>query len=131
KSPARRLGSDTDANLRPFHSKRGSVEICLVVDLKTTTDLTWFENDAKRRRYINQLAFYQAVVAEATGQWLPVHLVAVEKIEPYRCGVWQISENTLNLARQENEAAIRRLKAAIASGAFPTGYEQMRLLEAS
>jgi len=100
-----------------------------VVDLKTTSDLMWFENDAKRRRYHNQLAFYQAVLAEVIGQYVPVHLIAIEKAEPFRCGVWRIGDDTLAIARRENEAAITRLRAATEIDHFPTGYEEIRLLE--
>lgn len=100
-----------------------------IVDLKTTADLTWFENDARRRRYHNQLAFYQAVLAEVIGQMVPVYLVAIEKVEPFRCGVWRLAENTLAIARQENEAAMGRLRRAWQIDAFPTGYEQVRVLD--
>ncbi len=100
-----------------------------IVDLKTTADLTWFENDARRRRYHNQLAFYQAVFAKMTGRYVPVYLIAIEKAEPFRCGVWRISDNTLAIARQENEAAIRRLQRAREIDAFPTGYEQIRVFD--
>ena len=34
---------------------------------------------------------------------------AVEKKEPYRCGVWQVAEDSLASAQRENEAAIGRL----------------------
>ncbi len=37
-----------------------------IVDLKTCDDLTWFEADARRYRYANQLSFYQSVLAEAS-----------------------------------------------------------------
>ena len=103
-----------------------------IVDFKTTKDLTWFENDAKRRRYHNQVAFYQSVFAEAIGESprnIPVYLVAVEKIEPYRCGVWRLGDDTLAIARQENEEAIRRLRRAWEIDAFPTGYEVIRILD--
>ncbi len=103
-----------------------------IVDLKTTADLTWFENDAKRRRYHNQVAFYQAVLEQALGEAegsIPVYLVAVEKAEPYRCGVWRVSDGTLLAARRENEAAIARLKRACETDEFPTGYESVRLLD--
>lgn len=100
-----------------------------IVDLKTTKDLTWFENDARRRRYHNQVAFYQSVLAEAIGEHVPVYLVAVEKKEPFRCGVWRVSDDTLAIARQENEAAIRRLRRAGEIDAFPTGYEVVRILD--
>jgi hypothetical protein len=100
-----------------------------IVDLKTTADLTWFENDARRRRYHNQLAFYQAVLAQVIGQFPPVYLIAVEKTEPFRCGVWRVGDNTLAIARQENEEAIRRLRRAWEIDAFPTGYEVVRILD--
>jgi len=100
-----------------------------IVDLKTTADLTWFENDARRRRYHNQVAFYQAVFARVIDQFVPVYLVAVEKAEPFRCGVWRVSDDTLAIARQENEAAIRRLRRAWEIDAFPTGYEVIRVLD--
>lgn len=100
-----------------------------IVDLKTTADLTWFENETKRRRYHNQLAFYQAVLAEVINEHVPVYLVAIEKMEPFRCGVWRVSDETLAAARRENEAAIERLKYAWAKDEFPTGYESIRVLD--
>lgn len=106
-----------------IHPHRG------IVDLKTTADLTWFENDAKRRRYHHQMAFYQAVLAQVIGELVPVYLIGIEKTEPFRCGVWRLGDDTLAIARQENEEAIRRLRRAWEIDAFPTGYEQIRCLE--
>jgi len=103
-----------------------------IVDLKTCDDLTWFEADAKRYRYVHQLSFYQAVLAGAIGEYprnVPVHIVAVEKKEPFRCGVWRVSDDALVIARGENEAAIRRLISCQANGHWPTGYEEIRLLD--
>ena len=100
-----------------------------IVDLKTTADLDWFENDSRRHGYHHQLAFYQAVLREVVGQYVPVYLIGVEKVEPFRCGVWRISDDTLAIARGENEAAIARLKAARESNRWETGYESIRLLD--
>ncbi len=100
-----------------------------IVDLKTCDDLTWFEADAKRYRYVNQLAFYQAALAGTVGEHVPVHIVAIEKKEPFRCGVWRISDDSLAIARNENEAAIRRFTSCQESGDWPTGYEEIRLLD--
>jgi len=100
-----------------------------IVDLKSTADLTWFENDARRRRYQNQVAFYQSVLAEVVGEHVPVYLIAVEKAEPFRCGVWRVTDDTLAIARQENEAAIKRLCRAWEIDAFPTGYEEIRFFD--
>lgn len=116
-------GTPSQIRIDWLHPHRG------LVDLKTTADLTWFENETKRRRYHNQLAFYQAVLAQVIDQYVPVHLIAIEKIEPFRCGVWHVSDNTLAIARRENEAAIHRLLACQANDHWPTGYEEIRLLD--
>ena len=100
-----------------------------IADLKTTADLTWFENEARRRRYHNQIAFYQAVLGQMIDQLVPVYFIAVEKSEPFRCGVWRVGDSTLAVARGENEAAIRRLRRAWEIDAFPTGYEEIRVLD--
>ena len=100
-----------------------------IVDLKTCNNLDQFEWAAQRFRYHNQLAFYQAVLAEVIGEYVPVHIIAIEKVEPFRCGVWRLSESTLAQASCENEAAIRRLKIAWQNDNFPTGYEEIRLLD--
>ena len=100
-----------------------------IVDLKTCDDLTWFESDTRRYGYDRQMAFYRAVLAEALdGLLVPVHLIGVEKKEPFRCGVWRISEDTLSIARRENEAAIGRLLDCRERDYWPTGYEEVRVL---
>jgi hypothetical protein len=75
------------------------------------------------------LAFYRAVLSKVLGIYVPVHLIAVEKKEPYRCGVWQLSSEVLNLAQKENEQAIDRLHACIANDSWPTGYEEPRVFD--
>ncbi len=99
-----------------------------IVDLKTCDDLTWFESDARRFHYVHQLAFYQNVLDQVLDQLVPVYLIAVEKKEPFRCGVWQIPSETLLQARAENEAAMERLKQANETQVFVTGYEELRYL---
>ena len=81
-----------------------------IVDLKTVDELTWFEADAKRYGYVHQVAFYRAVLAQVIGVAMPVFFIAVEKKEPYRCGVWKVTEDSLLSAQQENEADISRLQ---------------------
>jgi len=101
-----------------------------IVDLKTCDDLTWFEADARRYGYAHQLAFYRAVLSTLVGSYVPVHLIAVEKKEPYRCGVWRVSTDALSVAQTENEQAIDRLHACLASDSWPTGYEEPRVFTA-
>lgn len=100
-----------------------------IVDLKTCDDLDWFLADARRYRYMTQLAFYQAVLAEVISQFVPVYVVAVEKQEPYACGMWRATDGALAIARTENEAAIRRLQVCRQKEMWPTGYEEVRLLD--
>jgi len=116
-------GLPCQARLDFFNPERG------IVDLKTCDDLTWFEADARRFGYANQFSFYQALVAHVTGELFPVHAVAVEKKEPYRCGVWLMDDQVLAHAGRENEAAIKRLKTCELSGAWPTGYEERRVFD--
>ena len=100
-----------------------------IVDLKTCDDLSWFESDARRFGYVHQLAFYRAVLAQVIGIMAPVHLIAVEKKEPYRCGVWKISNESLGLAQKTNEAAIAELRDCLTTGLWPTGYEEPRVFD--
>lgn len=101
-----------------------------IVDFKTCDDLTWFEADARRYGYHRQMAFYRAVLGEVLGgEMAPVHLVAVEKKEPFRCGVWLVSEDTLTIAQCENEAAIRWLQVCQQRDHWPTNYEDVRVLD--
>ncbi|MDA9858963.1 PD-(D/E)XK nuclease-like domain-containing protein [Rubripirellula sp.] len=97
-----------------------------IVDLKTCNDLTWFESDARRFGYMHQMAFYRAVVSQFAQMLVPVHIIAVEKKEPYRCGVWQVGQDVLGQCQKENQEAIERLKRCQANDHWPTGYEQIR-----
>jgi voltage-gated potassium channel Kch len=105
-----------------FHEANG------IIDLKTCDNLDYFEADARRFQYVYQAAFYRAVLREASGKNHPFHLIAVEKHEPFRCGVWIISDESLDLAEVENAAAIGRLQKCRAENLWPTGYEEPRIL---
>jgi hypothetical protein len=102
-----------------------------IADLKTCDDLTWFESDARRYGYAHQMAFYRAVLAQAVHSLVPVYFVAVEKREPHRTGVWRVSDDTLAIAQQENEAAIGRLQRSLETGIWETGYEGLRFFDAA
>jgi hypothetical protein len=116
-------GVPCQSRLDWFDPQRG------IVDLKSCDDLTWFEADARRFGYAHQVAFYQAMIERATGETVPVHMVAVEKREPFRCGVWLVQEQALRLARLDNESAIGRLKQCEKTGVWPTGYEERRVFD--
>ena len=99
-----------------------------LVDLKTCDCLDYFEGAARALGYIAQMAFYRAVLREATGETLPVHFVAVEKTEPLRCGVWRVADAALDEAERQNEAAIARLIDCRRTDTWPTGFEDVRIL---
>jgi uncharacterized protein YciI len=99
-----------------------------LVDLKTCADLDAFEKDARKFGYVHQLAFYREVIRAASGVTVPVYLIAVEKQEPFRAGVWQIDETALNAAAATNRRFIDALKASNASDNWPTGFEDVRVL---
>ncbi|HUU99195.1 MAG TPA: PD-(D/E)XK nuclease-like domain-containing protein, partial [Phycisphaerae bacterium] len=63
------------------------------------------------------------------GKDVPAWIIAVEKKEPFRCGVWRVSDDTLAIARSENEAAIRRLIDCRQKDRWPTGFEAIRVLD--
>jgi len=97
-----------------------------IVDLKTCNSLQWMESDARRYGYIYQFAFYRYVLEAAIGERMPVYMVAVEKEEPYRAGVWRVGEDILGLAQAENEKAMDDLKKCEDTGIWDTGYEEVR-----
>ncbi len=100
-----------------------------IVDLKTCDNLDWLQMDARSYGYAHQMTFYRSLLACVSGLVVPVHLIAVEKREPFRCGVWRMSEEVLGIAQKENEEAIERLKACRERDHYPTGYEDIRVFD--
>jgi hypothetical protein len=99
-----------------------------LVDLKTCESLKWFESDCHRYGYIMQLAFYRAIIRQVTRETVAVHIIAVEKTEPHSTGVWKISQEALDAAEKINEAAIKRLRECYKTNEWPTGYEDIRII---
>ncbi len=100
-----------------------------LVDLKTCDHLTWFEGESRGFGYLHQMAFYRALIFQATGVIVPVFLIAVEKREPHRTGVFALAPDVLNAAQKENEQAIERLARCSAADHWPTGYEDLRTID--
>jgi hypothetical protein len=103
-----------------------------IIDLKTTDDMEWFESDARKYGYLHQLAFYRSVLAAAAGgippATIPCHLVAVEKAEPFRCGVWLATPALLDDLEMQNLAALDEFASCEQTGVWPTRYEERRTL---
>ena len=100
-----------------------------IVDLKTADELDTFEPAMRAFGYLHQVAFYRALVATVSGHVLPVHIVAVEKREPFRCGVWQVAPAVLDEAQRENEEAMADLRRCRETGDWFTRYESLRVVE--
>ena len=102
-----------------------------IVDLKTSRDLDTFEAQIREYGYAHQLAFYHAVLSAflKRDRPIPVYIVAVEKSEPFRCGVWHIQPWVLAQARQQNERAMHELLACNQEGDWFTRYEELRQVD--
>lgn len=111
-----------------------------IIDLKTCNDLDRFLFDVRDFGYVNQLAFYaqaidlaRADTGEDIDQKTPeCWLIAVEKREPFRVGVFQIAAATIddgNFAPggtkygPGNELMIKELQECRTGKSWPTRYE--------
>ena len=105
----------------------------VIVDLKSTDNLSFFERDARKYGYPEQLAFYREVFRAAENNPdapIPeVFIIAVEKREPYRCGVWKLTDELLDQSAAGNATAISFLKECRCQNTWPTGFEDVRLLD--
>ncbi|MBQ6341064.1 MAG: PD-(D/E)XK nuclease-like domain-containing protein [Kiritimatiellae bacterium] len=102
-----------------------------ISDLKTCETLDWFESDARRFGYPAQAAFYREVLRTASSGEVVAdcYLIAVEKREPFRCGVWKLTDGILESCGVENERAIAELRECRKSNTWPTRTEDMRILD--
>ena len=103
----------------------------VICDLKTVADLTYFESDARRYQYCHQLAFYKEVLKAASGGEVDpdCYLLGIEKIEPFRCGVWKLTDGLLRSCAMENERAIAELRECRRTNNWPTRTEDLRILD--
>ena len=123
-------GEPVQARLDWFDPERG-----IIADLKTCTDVDRFPFDIRDFGYVTQLAFYKRVLELAgyAGPSLRAYLIAVEKKEPYRVAVAEISELTLNDGNVAeagkygagNDTVMRELLECRAADRWPTRYEEL------
>ena len=101
-----------------------------IIDLKTCSDITVFEWDARIYHYANQMAFYHDVI-ESHPDSTPirgVYMIVAEKNPPYATGVWVLSKEALNEASRTNTMLLNTYKTCKETGLWPTGYEDIRVL---
>ena len=123
-------GEPVQARLDWFDPERG-----IIADLKTCTDVDRFPFDIRDFGYVTQLAFYRRVLELAGyhGPRIRAYLIAVEKKEPYRVAVAEISELTLNDGNvaeagkygSGNDTVMRELLECRAADRWPTRYEEL------
>ncbi len=103
----------------------------VICDLKTCETLDWFESDARRFGYPAQAAFYREVLRTASDGEIVAdcYLIAVEKREPFRCGVWKLTDGILEACAVENERAIAELAECRRTNVWPTKTEDLRILD--
>ena len=122
-------GEPVQARLDWFDPERG-----IIADLKTCADVDRFPFDIRDFGYVTQLAFYKRVLELAgyAGPRIRAYLIAVEKKEPYRVAVAEISELTLNDGNVAeagkygagNDTVMRELLECRAADRWPTRYEE-------
>ena len=100
-----------------------------IIDLKTCDTIDFFESDARKYGYMHQLAFYREVLRIASGEECPVYIVAVEKKAPFRVGVWKLAPEALDEAKAANERALSLLRECRCQNVWPTGYEELRVMD--
>ena len=100
-----------------------------IVVLYVADGLGYLDSTLRYSGTAHRLAFGRALLAAATGKTVPVHVIAVEKSAPHRCGVWHASRLLLRGVQRENEKALRRLKQCRDRDHWPTGYERVRVLK--
>jgi len=104
--------------------------------LKTCDDLDFFLSDARKYLYGIQFSFYQAILLRSlfdeydVDNAIParVYVIAVEKREPFRCGVFEVPDSVLAHFNAKMFAAIESLKQCQSDGEYPTLYESLRTL---
>ena len=103
----------------------------IICDLKTCENLDHFENDARRYGYAHQMAFYKRVLETASdGECSPdVYFIAVEKREPFRTGVWKLTDAYLESCTVQNERAIEELRQCRMTNTWPTRTEDIQVLD--
>lgn len=103
----------------------------IICDLKTIDTLDYLEGDARRFGYPQQMAFYREVLRVASeGEVVAdCYLIAVEKREPMRCGVWKLTDGILETCALENSRAIAELRRCRRENDWPTRTEELRVLD--
>lgn len=86
------------------------------------------DSDAAKYHYHEQMAFYRGVYRQKTGVNVPAYLIAVEKRDPNRVGVFRLSDELLFAKETDNQSAISDLIVSRRENVWPTNYEELRVI---
>lgn len=103
----------------------------IICDLKSASDLTYFEGDARRFGYPQQMSFYREVLRAASNGEIEAdcYLIGIEKSDAMRCCVWKLTDGLLQASAVENERAIAELRECRRTNTWPTRTEDLRVLD--
>lgn len=93
----------------------------LCVDLKTCDSIEQFRVHYFKHRYYYRAAFYRDVISDAIGLTAPPAFVFVvcEKSAPWRCEVFEPTEQDLELGRTEMLADLKTLRECLEKNEWP------------
>lgn len=96
-----------------------------LTDLKSAQDVSQlgFKRASKKYEYPVQFGMYQAGVLALTGKLVPVFVIAVEKVPPFDCSVFEIKQWKLDEGREIFEERLARVIECRDSGRWPGAVE--------
>lgn len=94
-----------------------------IIDLKTTEDAGDFNRSIAKWGYAQQAAWYMDVLAAAGHPVRAFIFVVVEKTAPYAVALYELSDEWLQIGRNQNALALTIYKECVESGDW-YGYEQ-------
>ena len=92
----------------------------IMADIKTTSNMAWFEKDIVKYGYHIQAGFYSLVTRLVTGiKTKEFVFIAQEKVAPYGIQVFSINESQLNVLEEKATELIFRASVSIKENHFP------------
>ena len=105
----------------------------LMLDLKSCQAIEDFEKDVYKFGYLYSAAFYQELFKRVVGvddyENVPFSFLAIEKQEPHRSAIFEISNEKLEEYRLKNEDAMYELNECIETNVWPTRFEGLQTIE--
>lgn len=102
-----------------------------LADLKSAQDASpdGFARAAAKYGYHIQLGMYREGVYALTGKLVPVYIIAVEKVPPFDCAVYEVPEAALDVGRSIFEERLMRVVKCRESGMWPGAQVGVGTLE--